>query len=395
MNILTLDASQFSALVQTVSSILEKTGFIITPSVIETLRHSCSELDREELSVLIDIAIHTRKAQYQDQYKEVLPWYFTEQTLMQCSEPSFATYAMSILDVKGLRVVESCTGAGMHALSALKEGAADVMSHETNPVIGYIATINAGLHGYVLEPTIMDGALANVSSEDIFWADPSRRKDMQHRKGLTGYYSPELEVLISKARMSKRGGIKIAPGERIEGDLTREFLGIGRECREQILWFHTSIVDGQVTLIDKQKTFIPQGAELIPDLVGHESIAQYQYILEPHPALIRGSLSANYAEFGIAVFDRNIAYGLSHEQKDIDWYVHFNILHCERFSRKRLQELLLDLDWNAKTEIKKRGFPMEPDEVRKQLKFSKSDQAGVIILTRCNDDHVMILCKRI
>ncbi|GDX64320.1 hypothetical protein LBMAG35_11580 [Chlorobiota bacterium] len=395
MNILSFDATQFSSLVQNITTILEKTGFSITPTVIETLRHSCSELDREEVSILIDIAIHTRKALYQDQYKKIFPWYFTEQTLMQCSEPSFAQHVMTILDVKGARVVESCTGAGMHALSALKEGASEVISHETNHIIGYLATINASLHGYLLKPMIMDGALANVGSEDIFWADPSRRKGMQHRRGLSGYYSPELEVLIAKAKVSKRGGIKIAPGERIEGNLTREFLGIGRECREQILWFHTSIVDGQVTLIDKQKTFIPQDNELIPELIGHESIARYNYILEPHPALIRGSLSANYNEFGIVVFDRNIAYGLSQEMKDIDWYVHFNILHCERFSRKRLQELLVDLDWNAKTEIKKRGFPMEPDEVRKQLQFSESDQAGVIILTRCNDDHMMILCKRV
>ncbi len=349
-----MDASQFSTLVQSVSNILKNTGFSITPTVIETLRHAYSELDHDSLSALIDIAIHTRKAQ--NQYRELLPWYFTEQTLIQCSEPSFAKHVMTILEVKGERLIESCTGAGMHAVSALKEGAAEVISYEINPFIGYLATVNAGFHGYVLMPHIMDGGLANVNSDDIFWADPSRRKVMHQRKSLTGYYSPELEILISKARLSKRGGIKIAPGERLEGTLTREFLGIGRECREQILWFHTSVLDGQVTLIDKQKTFIPQSTESIPDLIEHESIARYKYILEPHPALIRGALSMNYAEFGINVFDRNIAYGLSQERKDADWYVHFSILHCERFSRKRLQELLDDLAWNAKTEIKKKGI---------------------------------------
>lgn len=70
MNILSFDATQFSSLVQNITTILEKTGFSITPTVIETLRHSCSELDREEVSILIDIAIHTRKALYQDQYKK-------------------------------------------------------------------------------------------------------------------------------------------------------------------------------------------------------------------------------------------------------------------------------------------------------------------------------------
>lgn len=395
MNILSLDASHFYAQVHIVSTILENSGFSITPSVIETLRHACSEVDHDSLSALIDIAIHTKKACSQDRYKELLPWYFTEQTLMQCSEPLFAQHVMKILDVKGEYLIESCTGAGMHAFSALKQGAADVISYETSPFIGYLATINASLHGFDFMPKIMDGALANVNSGDIFWADPSRRKDMHHRKGLTGYYSPELELLISKAQKSKRGGIKIAPGERMEGNFTREFLGIGRECREQILWFHTSVIDGQVTLIDKQKTYIPQYETATPELIEQETIKHYQYILEPHPALIRGALSAHYAEHGIVVFDRNIAYGLSQEQHDIDWYTHFKIVHYERFSRKRLQELLNEYQWNAQTEIKKRGFPMEPDELRKQMKFSKGEKSGVIILTRCNDDHIMILCIRV
>jgi hypothetical protein len=129
-------------------------------------------------------------------------------------------------------------------------------------------------------------------------------------------------------------------------------------------------------------------------LIPFESISQYRYLLEPHAALIRGALSANYAESSIAVFDRNIAYGITNEKQDEDWFAHFEILHAETFSRRKLQAFLESQGWNRNTEIKKRGFPMEPDELRKQLKFSSGEESGVIVLTRFNDEHVMILCKR-
>ena len=93
-------------------------------------------------------------------------------------------------------------------------------------------------------------------------------------------------------------------------------------------------------------------------------------------------------------FDRNIAYGITQSRQDADWFTHYHILHCDTFSRKKLQAFIEAHQWNRTTEIKKRGFPMEPDDIRKQLKFTDGDQAGVIILTRVNDEHVMILCKR-
>ncbi|MGA1306765.1 MAG: THUMP-like domain-containing protein [Candidatus Kapaibacteriota bacterium] len=394
MNILSHDPQTFSNLLRTASEFLEQFAYAITPTIIEKLRRHCPDVNQDDISAIIDICIHTNKAKQHEWFQKLQPWFFTEQTLMQCSEPSFARYVVNKLNVKGHRFIESCTGAGMHSLSAMQQGASDIITHELDPFIAYLATVNATLHDYTLIPLIKDGALADPTSKDIFWADPSRRLDGKHRRSMTGYYSPDIDILIKKAEQSKRGGIKIAPGERFEGEYTREFLGIGRECREQILWFNTEFKDGTVTLIDKNKTYIPEKIEAIPTLIPFESISQYRYLLEPHAALIRGTLSANYAESSIAVFDRNIAYGITNDKQDEDWFAHFEILHAETFSRRKLQAFLESQGWNRNTEIKKRGFPMEPDELRKQLKFSSGEESGVIVLTRFNDEHVMILCKR-
>ena len=41
------------------------------------------------------------------------------------------------------------------------------------------------------------------------------------------------------------------------------------------------------------------------------------------------------------------------------------------------------------------GFPMEPDEVRKRLKFAKKGPAGVLLLTRLGKErHLAILAER-
>jgi len=395
MNSISFDPQHLPSLVGQASSILESHGFLITPNVIQKLRGKLPILNQEDLTKVIDLAMTGHRVLKHSWYSQIAPWLFTEQTLMQSSEPDFAEYVISKLKIEGESLIEVCTGSGMHLYSALKNGASRIVTHETDAFIGILAGLNAHSHGYHIQPIMHDGAKAEVTTSDVFWADPSRRLHGTHRSSPTGYYSPDITVLLEKAVKSRRGGIKIAPGERIEGAFSREFLGSGKECKEQILWIHTDTVDGSVRLIDKQKSFIPQDIDTLPELCDIDSITKNRYLLEPHPALIRGALSAMYAEKNIAVFDRSIAYGLTNDKQDRDWFSHFEIIHCERFSRGRLQEFLDAHDWNGLTEIKKRGFPMEPDEVRKQLRFSKGETSGVIILTRCKDEHIMILGKRI
>ena len=390
-----LFSENFSHIIQDVQDMLEQTEYRITPNIIQKTRNQFPRFSQETISKLLDIASTSRHAQSKIEYASIMPWFFTEQTLMQSSEPAFADHIMNRLNIKGESFIEICTGSGMHAYSALKHGAKGIVTHELDPFIASLANMNLGLHGYDINPLIIDGGNAEISSEDIMWADPSRRTSGKERKTLTGIYAPDIQQLIVMAEKAKRAGIKIAPGERIEGGFSREFLGYGRECREQILWFNSGIVDGSVTLIDKQKTFIPKMKDVLPKLINIADINAFEYLVEPHAALIRGDLTAMYAEHDIAVFDRSIAYGLSHQNQDADWFSHFRILSQEAYSRRRLQELISTFQWNRLTEIKKRGFPIEPDTLRKQLKFSEeSDKQGVIILTRRGDEHIMFLCER-
>jgi hypothetical protein len=395
MNYSDLFTAHFPTIINAVQDLLVSTDYKITPNIIQQTRSRFPQFNHELISKILDIALSTHRAQTITKYASIMPWYFTEQTLMQSSEPAFANHVINRLDCRNHRFLEICTGSGMHAFSAIMNGANQVITHELDEFIASLAKMNYMLHGQEINPLCIDGSEAEITSTDIFWADPSRRKSGIERKTLTGIYSPNLHQLIDMAGQAKRGGIKIAPGERIEGEFTREFLGFGRECREQILWFNMDVIDGTVTLIDKQKTFIPDAKGKLPQLVDMKSSQTYTYLLEPHSALIRGDLTSMYVENDIAVIDRSIAYGMSNRMHDADWFAHFSILHQEKYSRRRLQECINQLKWNRLTEIKKRGFPIEPDTLRKQIKFAEnSEYHGVIILTRHENDHLMFFCER-
>jgi hypothetical protein len=96
------------------------------------------------------------------------------------------------------------------------------------------------------------------------------------------------------------------------------------------------------------------------------------------------------------VFDREIAFGI--HKGDIHPHPLFRTYRIEdifRFNRKELQSKITSKNWNKRTEIKKRGFPLLPEEIRKELVFPQSDHYGTIVLTRCGNEHWAILCKRI
>ena len=61
------------------------------------------------------------------------------------------------------------------------------------------------------------------------------------------------------------------------------------------------------------------------------------------------------------------------------------------YSSKRLQKALAGRDV-GRIIIKKRGFPQEPDEVRKQLKLRGSEEM-IVVLARIGKGHEAFLCR--
>ncbi|MBK9248922.1 MAG: hypothetical protein IPM69_12610 [Ignavibacteria bacterium] len=231
---------------------------------------------------------------------------------------------------------------------------------------------------------------------DSLWADPSRRETHGKRMSVNADdYQPPLKWVMSQ-QVKGVQGIKISPAITFDSlpiGWVREWIGFHRECKEQILWKNTDVIDGTVTLVDKGIAWSPK-QKREADLLTIESA---KYLVEPHPALIRsGYLGEFYREHSLQVLDRSIAYGVSvHEPKTSEFLTTFSAIESFPFNTKSLQHRLNDLKWNKETEIKKRGFPELPDEVRKRLKFAQSDERGVIFLTQAQGKKMVILAKRL
>jgi hypothetical protein len=138
------------------------------------------------------------------------------------------------------------------------------------------------------------------------------------------------------------------------------------------------------------------GEVWIPGVYKAPQIAEPVFLIEPHNAIIRsGFVREFFFEHGSLPIDERIAYGVSSERPSSShWHSAFRIVEMFPFNKKLLQRKIYEYELSHLTEIKKRGFPLLPEQIRSQLKFTGSDP-GVIFLTRRQDLHLAIIAERL
>ena len=350
--------------------------------------------------------------------------FFTRQSLEQSTAPAVAKHHAERF--QGCQhVLEICSGVGFDT-AALAHTAARVTTIEANERLAAMARQNIAAQGLV-NVEVLCGLAENICAKldvsvfDGFWADPPRRDDQGRRIHTPDDYAPSLRWLQS---LNVRGvrGVKIAPAVNCEphhlaGTLTgasasasarasasawvREWIGFGDECREQVLWSGAEgMSDGMATLLESagivEQMLPPQNAT-IPNLWnGDAELLTGRFLVEPHGTLIRaGHLGTFFAERDWMLLDEQIAYAIATEKPPKSaWYEAFEILEALPFQYARLKERLTMYGWGNGTEIKKRGFPETPDEVRKKLRLPGSGEAGVVICTRKGNRHWAVLARR-
>ena len=118
-------------------------------------------------------------------------------------------------------------------------------------------------------------------------------------------------------------------------------------------------------------------------------------LYEPDPALIRaGCLATLCHRLGAHLFDPQIAYLVASTWKPEALAQAFMIDEVHPFSLHVLNTRLQALGM-AQVELKKRGFPAEPETLRPRIKLAASGQQGVVIFTRRGDERLMLIGRRI
>ena len=336
--------------------------------------------------------------------------FFTRQSLEQATAPVIAQHHAQRF--AGCRhVLEICTGAGFDT-AALARCVERITTIESNADLAAMAQHNLAaqnIHNVDVLCGLAEDVVQKIDIQqfDGLWSDPSRRDGRGRRINNPNEYAPSLEWLQNLSqRLDVRSvaGIKISPAANLvpSANWQREWIGYGDECREQTLWRGVQLVDGTASLPDASLQWsVPTNRTSTCVWDKSLQMLEGQYLVEPHGCLIRsGYLSIFFAERDMCLLDEHIAYGISaHEPPQSAWYQAFRIVEAFDFHRARLKERVTARGWGNTVEIKKRGFPETPDDIRKWLKLPSSKNAfknaGTVIITRVGAGHLVVLAERV
>jgi hypothetical protein len=179
------------------------------------------------------------------------------------------------------------------------------------------------------------------------------------------------------------GGVKISPGvdlDEIAGyDCEMEFISERGELKECALWF------GPLRSARRRATRLAEGAvhSLLPDPAAEAEPPPpgppLAYLYEPDPAVLRAGLVTTLAaQLEARQLDAGMAYLTAPRLRPTPWARAFRIEDALPFQLKRLRERLRALRVGRVT-VKKRGSPLEPETLIKQLKLSGPEHRVVFL----------------
>ena len=341
--------------------------------------------------------------------------YFTVEALEQASSAGASAYhAAHFVDRGVTTVIDICGGIGGDTLAFARAGL-NVILCEIDPARALFAAENARIVGLSdrievhnvdatealdnLSPnsgsTLLGlGAIPHSTFPPAVWFDPARRVD-NRRVNDPEDYRPPLSFLD---RLRAHGfadiGAKLSPaidhavGQAYGGEL--EFISDQGECKEALLWAgKLATGEGTRAVVITRNGGIStiSGSQATPSHSDGEGV-----LYEPDPAVIRAHLVQPLAaRLGAHIIDPHIAYLLGPDLVETPFATAYAVVDRFPFHIKALNRALRERSV-GRVVIKKRGFPQEPEQVRKQLKLT-GDQEMTLVLTRVGQQHQVILCR--
>lgn len=321
--------------------------------------------------------------------------YFGREALEQASGQRVADYHAARLKAAGLpRVADLGGGIGGDALAFARAGLTVTLT-ERDPIRARFAAENAAVWGLSERLTVQSGDLLTLpppSVDTAVWLDPARRQNSR-RVSDPEDYAPPLSWLDTLPTQAV--GVKLSPAidhalaARYGAEL--EFLSEGGECREALLWRGAAQTGDplRATLLSADGPHTLTGPADIPGDTALSASGRYLY--EPDPAVIRAHLVGTLGrQIDALPVDPHIAYLLGDTLLPTPYAAAYEVWEQFPYQRKRLQAALTARN-AGRVIIKKRGFPLEPEEIRKSLKLRGPEEVTVI-LARVGSGHQVFLC---
>ncbi len=297
-----------------------------------------------------------------------------------------------------IRVIDACCGIGADALAFAAAGAG-VTGLDMDAVRIEIARYNAATLALAADFEVAD-VRDGLAAADVVFFDPARRDDSGKRIYDVERYQPPLSLI--KDWQHQRIMVKLSPGVdlaqlqsysgmvefiSVEGDLKEAVLHSGRESDDFGLKA-TLLSGGEV------HHWHNPSADFAPVDLQLPTSEPRGWLVEPDAAVIRaGLVQAAAAQSSGALLDETIAYFTADTKPESPWLREWRVLDWMPFNLKHLRAYLRQHNIGQVT-VKKRGTAITPNELIPRLKL-KGDNACTLVLTRCKDRQIVVVCEAI
>lgn len=219
--------------------------------------------------------------------------------------------------------------------------------------------------------------------------DPARRRAGRRIHNVRGY-KPPLSIIESWLPDFPALGVKISPAVQLEQvshyEAEIEFISLHGDLKEAVLWF------GPLSSAQCRATVLPGGHTLADPFQPFVDLSEPQAVLyEPDPAVLRaGQVAALATRLQACQLDPDIAYLTAGQQQETPFARSWQVEDWMPFQLKRLRTYLRARGV-GQVVVKKRGSPLEPAALIRQLKLN-GDQSRVIFLTHLRGRPIVVIC---
>lgn len=405
-----MDLKAFNTLLTPTGEEILQAAIVLQPRQVDFLHHYqalCRWFPKELARAALEIAILRLEAV--DKFHFANKLYFTRSALEQASNYELSAYRAR--RYQGFnRVADLCCSVGGDTLALaavlpvigvdrdplrLQMAQANLAVCGLSEKVNFIrADLTAPLPFYNPKPTIHNTQSPYLS---LFF-DPARRKEEQRVFSVKAY-QPPLSVIKSWLVGFPALGVKISPGVKLvelaDYDAEVEFISLRGELKDAVLWF------GPLKTAHRRATVFSGGGAVEPYTLAAETkisalgtlpLSKPQaYIYEPDPAILRAGLVATLGvQLTAAQLDPDIAYLTASTLNPTPFARAWAVADWFPFQLKNLRAYLRERNI-GQVVVKKRGSPIEPEALIRDLKL-KGDEQRVIFLTHLRGRPIVVVC---
>lgn len=328
-----------------------------------------------------------------DKFADADRMFFTREALEQATSEVVARYRATRFGEFG-RIADLCCGIGGDALALAAVGGM-VEAVDSDPLRIAMAKANASALGVGdrVRCCVGDAITFLLPDTQAAFADPNRRADGRRYLDPEDY-TPPLSAIRGRFPTNFPLAVKIAPGvawsDLLATDAEVEFVSLGAELKECVLWF------GPLRTTGRRATILPAGATLCAKVPQEPSppVSVKEVLYDPDAAVTRAGLVHDLAEqLDADPIDAQVQLLTANQHRPTPFATPFVVEHVAPFHVRLLRDYLRERHIGRVTVIK-RGSPADADDLLRKLKLTGSEHRTVF-LTRADDQHVMIVCSRI